>query len=175
MAADITVQTPGGQVEYEGSARIDGAPGSSAPIEISFLDTAGSVCSGRLPTGKPRDTVTVTGEGFEDFTLDVTCIDNGMPLVIFKAADVGATGLETVAELNADTDLKRRIEALRLQISRTIDRKSTRLNSSHTVISYAVFCMKNKRHTRLATHAALRQCNIAEPRPCGLDHAIDGR
>lgn len=120
MAADITVQTPGGQVEYEGSARIDGAPGSSAPIEISFLDTAGSVCSGLLPTGKPRDTVTVTGEGFEDFTLDVTCIDNGMPLVIFKAADVGATGLETVAELNADTDLKRRIEALRLQISLTM-------------------------------------------------------
>lgn len=120
MAADITVQTPGGQVEYEGSARIDGAPGNSAPIEISFLDTAGSVCSGLLPTGKPRDTVTVTGEGFEPFTLDVTCIDNGMPLVIFKAADVGATGLETVAELNADTDLKRRIEALRLQISQTM-------------------------------------------------------
>lgn len=120
MAADITVQTPGGQVEYEGSARIDGAPGSSAPIEISFLDTAGSVCSGLLPTGKPRDTVTVTGEGFEDFTLDVTCIDNGMPLVIFKAADVGATGLETVAELNADTDLKRRVEALRLQISQAM-------------------------------------------------------
>lgn len=117
MAADITVQTPGGQVEYEGSARIDGAPGSSAPIEISFLDTAGSVCSGLLPTGKPKDTVTVTGEGFEPFTLDVTCIDNGMPLVIFKATDVGATGLETVAELNADADLKRRIEALRLQIS----------------------------------------------------------
>ncbi|MPT05366.1 MAG: 4-oxalomesaconate tautomerase [Delftia sp.] len=120
MAADITVQTPGGQVEYEGSARIDGAPGSSAPIEISFLDTAGSVCSGLLPTGKPRDTVTVTGEGFEPFTLDVTCIDNGMPLVIFKASDVGATGQETVAELNADTDLKRRIEALRLQISQAM-------------------------------------------------------
>ena len=120
MAADITVQTPGGQVEYEGSARIDGAPGNSAPIEISFLDTAGSVCSGLLPTGKPRDTVTVTGEGFEPFTLDVTCIDNGMPLVIFKASDVGATGQETVAELNADTDLKRRVEALRLQISQTM-------------------------------------------------------
>ncbi len=120
MAADITVQTPGGQVEYEGSARIDGAPGSSAPIEISFLDTAGSVCSGLLPTGKPRDTVTVTGEGFEPFTLDVTCIDNGMPLVIFKASDVGATGQETVAELNADTDLKRRVEALRLQISQAM-------------------------------------------------------
>src|SRR5437588_6871665 len=28
------------------------------------------------------------------------------------------------------------------------DRKSTRLNSSHTVISYAVFCLKKKKHDR---------------------------
>src|SRR5260221_2901342 len=36
---------------------------------------------------------------------------------------------------------------------RIADRKSTRLNSSHTVISYAVFCLKKKkdRLTRLAT------------------------
>jgi 4-oxalomesaconate tautomerase len=117
MACDITVQTPGGLVEYEGDARIDGAPGSSAPITINFLDTAGSVCSGLLPTGRVRDTVTVEGAGFEPFTLDVTCIDNGMPLVIFKAADVGRTGFESVAELNADTALKARIEALRLAVS----------------------------------------------------------
>src|SRR5688500_20038961 len=36
------------------------------------------------------------------------------------------------------------IEAFRL---RGIDRKSTRLNSSHLVISYAVFCLKKKRST----------------------------
>src|SRR5256885_2728812 len=29
------------------------------------------------------------------------------------------------------------------------DRKSTRLNSSHLVISYAVFCLKKKKHTHL--------------------------
>jgi 4-oxalomesaconate tautomerase len=136
MACDITVHTPlasainnPGQnnakqtaatkryVEYAGDARIDGAPGSSAPITINFLDTAGSVCSSLLPTGQVKDTITVTGEGFAPFTLDVTCIDNGMPLVIFKASDIGRTGYETVAELNADDDLKKRIEALRLQIS----------------------------------------------------------
>ena len=141
MACDITVHTPlasainnsghnSGQnnspkqtattkryVEYAGDARIDGAPGSSAPITINFLDTAGSVCSSLLPTGQVKDTITVTGEGFAPFTLDVTCIDNGMPLVIFKASDVGRTGYESVAELNADNDLKKRIEALRLQIS----------------------------------------------------------
>lgn len=114
MACDITVQTPGGQVEYEGDARIDGAPGSSAPITINFLDTAGSVCAGLLPTGQVRDTVTVEAAGFQTFRIDVTCIDNGMPLVIFKATDIGRTGYESVAELNADVELKTKIEALRL-------------------------------------------------------------
>jgi len=120
MAADITVHTPlqtdgSRAVEYEGSARIDGAPGSSAPITINFLDTAGSVCSGLLPTGQVRDRVSVAGEGFAPFEIDVTCIDNGMPLVMFKASDMGRTGYETATELNADTDLKTRLEALRLK------------------------------------------------------------
>jgi 4-oxalomesaconate tautomerase len=114
MQCDITVQTPAGHVVYTGDARIDGVPGTAAPITINFLDTAGSVCSGLLPTGRLRDTLSVAGEGFAPFTLDVTCIDNGMPLVIFKAGDVGCTGYESVVELNANTELKRRIEALRL-------------------------------------------------------------
>jgi 4-oxalomesaconate tautomerase len=114
MQCDITVQTPGGQVEYEGDARIDGAPGTSAPITINFLDTAGSVCSGLLPTGNVRDTIRVEGQGFAPFDIEATCIDNGMPLVMFRAADMGRTGYESVAELNADTELKTRIEALRI-------------------------------------------------------------
>ena len=121
MQCDITVDTRGGMVQYEGGARIDGAPGTSAPVTINFLNTAGSVCSGLLPTGRVKDTLTVTGAGFESFTLDVTCIDNGMPLVIFKASDVGRTGYESVAAMNADTDLKTKMEALRLQVSLLMD------------------------------------------------------
>ncbi len=105
MRCDITAHTPGGQVEYEGSARIDGVPGTSAPISINFLDTAGSVCSGLLPTGRAQDVV----DG-----VAVTCIDNGMPLVMFKASDVGRTGFETVEHLNADVELKARLERLRI-------------------------------------------------------------
>jgi 4-oxalomesaconate tautomerase len=105
MQCDITVQTPGGHVAYEGDARIDGVPGTSAPVTINFLDTAGSVCASLLPTGHVRDTIDGIG---------VTCIDNGMPLVMFRAADVGHTGYEGVAELNADTELKARIERLRI-------------------------------------------------------------
>ncbi len=117
MQCDITVDTTGGLVQYEGTARIDGAPGTSAPVTINFLDTAGSVCSGLLPTGNVKDTLTVQGEGFAPFTIDVTCVDNGMPLVMFKAADIGRTGYESVADMNADTELKTKIEALRLQVS----------------------------------------------------------
>lgn len=105
MQCDITVQTPGGRVAYAGNARIDGVPGTSAPITINFLDTAGSVCSGLLPTGHVRDVI----DG-----VTVTCIDNGMPLVLFKAADLGRTGYESAADLNADVELKARIERLRL-------------------------------------------------------------
>lgn len=105
MQCDITVATPGGQVAYEGEARIDGVPGNSAPITINFLDTAGSVCAGLLPTGQVRDVI----DGIE-----VTCIDNGMPLVLFKAQAVGRTGYETVEALNADTELKERVERLRI-------------------------------------------------------------
>jgi 4-oxalomesaconate tautomerase len=105
MQCDITVRTPGGRVEYEGDARIDGAPGTSAPITINFLDTAGSVCSGLLPTGRVRDEI----DG-----LSVTCIDNGMPLVMLKASDVGRTGYETVERMNADAELKARLERLRI-------------------------------------------------------------
>jgi len=105
MQCDITVQTPGGQVSYEGEARIDGVPGTSAPITINFLDTEGSVCSSLLPTGNVRDEI----DGIE-----VTCIDNGMPLVLFRAEAVGRTGYESVDAMNADTELKARIERLRI-------------------------------------------------------------
>jgi 4-oxalomesaconate tautomerase len=111
MQCDITVQTPAGNVEYEGDARIDGVPGTSAPITINFLDTAGSVCSGLLPTGQVRDVI----DG-----VAVTCIDNGMPLVMFRATDVGRTGYEGVAEMNADVELKARIERLRIACGHTM-------------------------------------------------------
>ncbi len=105
MQCDITVQTPDGRVSYDGEAQIDGVPGSSAPIKINFLDTAGSVAASLLPTGHVLDVI----DG-----IAVTCIDNGMPLVIFQAADVGCTGYESVEALNGDTELKARVERLRI-------------------------------------------------------------
>jgi 4-oxalomesaconate tautomerase len=104
--SDIEVQTPGGKVEYAGAARIDGVPGTAAPVNISFLETAGSVCGSLLPTGRLVDR-------FDG--IDVTCIDNGMPVVVMAAADLGVTGYETRDELNANSALKQKIESIRLQ------------------------------------------------------------
>lgn len=105
--AIATVQTPGGVVRYDGDARIDGVPGGAAPIPLEFRDTAGSSCGALLPTGNAFDEV----EGVR-----VTLIDNGMPCVVMKAADVGVTGYEDRETLDNDTALKARIEAIRLAV-----------------------------------------------------------
>ena len=103
--ATAVVQTPGGRVRYAGSARIDGVPGTHAPIPIEFADVAGSSCGALLPTGDVTDVV----EGTR-----VTCIDNGMPVVCIAAADLGVTGAESPAELEGNDDLTKRVEAIRL-------------------------------------------------------------
>jgi 4-oxalomesaconate tautomerase len=99
------VHTPGGAVEYEGQARIDGVPGTAAPVTLEFLDVAGSSCGSLLPTGKVIDVI----DGIE-----VTCIDNGMPVIIVRARDLGMTGAETPAQLESNATLKERVEAIRL-------------------------------------------------------------
>ena len=101
------VPTPQGAVEYEGDTRIDGVPGSAAPIALEFLDVAGSSCGALLPTGHVIDTI----DGIE-----VTCIDNGMPVIILRASALGVTGAETPAQLEANASLVAKVEDLRLKM-----------------------------------------------------------
>ncbi len=107
QVAIATVQTPGGVVTYAGHAAIDGVPGMHAPIPLEFRDTAGSSCGALLPSGNAVDLVN---------GVRVTLIDNGMPCVVMKAADVGITGYEDRDSLDANTDLKAVIEAIRLAV-----------------------------------------------------------
>lgn len=105
--AIATVQTANGVVAYEGTAEIDGVPGTAAPVLLEFQDVAGSSCGALLPTGNPRDLIDGTW---------VTCIDNGMPTVLLRASDFGITGQECREDLDANTTLKARLEAIRLQV-----------------------------------------------------------
>lgn len=105
--ATAFVETPGGVVNYAGDARIDGVPGTHAPIIINFEDVAGSSCGSLLPTGNAVDVV----DGIE-----VTCIDNGMPVVCIAAADLGMKGYESPAELEGNSQLKARVESIRIVV-----------------------------------------------------------
>jgi 4-oxalomesaconate tautomerase len=104
---ELTLQTPDGVVDYEGETNIDGVPGTSAAITCDFLDVAGSVTGALLPTGKIRDVI----DGVE-----LTCIDNGMPVVVMRASDFDCSGYETADELDANEELKARLEKLRLMV-----------------------------------------------------------
>lgn len=98
--------TPGGVPRYDGDTAISGVPGTAAPITLDFENTEGSACGALLPTGNVRDLV----DGVE-----VTCIDNGMPVVVAAAADLGVTGYESVTDLARDEGLRERIQSLRLR------------------------------------------------------------
>ncbi len=104
--AIATIETPRGQVTYKGEARIDGVPGTSAPVPIVFADTAGSSCGALLPTGNAVDVI----EG-----VACTLIDNGMPCVVMGADVLGIKGDENPKELEANQELRAKLEAIRLK------------------------------------------------------------
>jgi 4-oxalomesaconate tautomerase len=104
---EVIVQTPNGQMDYAGDAKVDGVLGTAAPIICNYLNTEGATCGTLLPTGNAIDFI----DGKE-----MTCIDNGMPVVILRATDFGITGYETKDALDKNDDLKAELEQIRLKI-----------------------------------------------------------
>jgi 4-oxalomesaconate tautomerase len=104
-----TFPTPGGRPRYDGDTAIDGVPGTAAAVVLEFEDSAGA--GGVFPTGNITDV-------FGGIT--VTCVDNGMPVVVVEADSFGKTGLESVAELEADEELNKRVQELRLEAGKAM-------------------------------------------------------
>ena len=100
------VQTPDGSVHYDGETAIDGVPGTAAPVELNFMDVAGSSTGSFLPTGNLTDEVG---------GITVTCMDVAMPMVIARAEAFGLTGHESREELDANRDFFAAMEAVRLE------------------------------------------------------------
>lgn len=101
---EATVQTPGGQVTYDGDMAIDGVPGTSAPVKLAYLGAVGAKTGKLLPTGNATDII----EGIE-----VSCVDVATLMVIARAESFGKTGYESKAELDADEEFFARLEAVR--------------------------------------------------------------
>lgn len=93
-----------GSPVYEGDTAISGVPGTAAPIDIEFLDVAGGTTGSLLPSGAVTDHI----EG-----IDVTLIDNGMPVVVMRAGDLEVTGYETCADLESNHGLREQLERIR--------------------------------------------------------------
>ncbi len=103
---EAVVQTPGGRVNYQGDAAIDGVPGTAAPIILNFMDAVGAKTGKMLPSGHAMEKI----QG-----IDVSCLDVCMPMVLMRAADLGLTGLEGRAEIDNNKELLARIETIRLE------------------------------------------------------------
>ncbi len=104
-----TIQTPDGRPRYDGDTAIDGVPGTAAAVVLDFEDSGAGASV--FPTGNVTDT-------FGGIT--VTCVDNGMPVVVVPAASFGKTGYESIAELEGDEELNKRVQELRLEAGKAM-------------------------------------------------------
>jgi 2-methylaconitate cis-trans-isomerase PrpF len=102
----VVIDTPAGEITFDGDAAIDGVPGTAAPVRQNFAGTVGSKTKKLLPTGRLTE---------EILGVEVTCIDVAVPAVLIDARSVGKTGHETKAELDADKALIARLDAIRVE------------------------------------------------------------
>ena len=106
---EADIQTPGGEVEYEGTARIDGVPGTAAPVRLNFSEVVGSKTGRLFPTGSPMEEIN---------GIQVSCVDAAMPMVVARAADFGLSGYESKADIDATLAFYERMEPIRVEAGR---------------------------------------------------------
>lgn len=104
---ELIVQTPDRKISYEGDAKIDGVEGTSSPIICNYMDVAGSVCGSLFPTGNKKDLIA---------GINVTCIDNGMPVVLINADELNLSGYESCEDLSDNKNLRKTLEIIRLKV-----------------------------------------------------------
>ncbi|MBQ9152675.1 MAG: PrpF protein [Solobacterium sp.] len=92
------VKTHNGEVQYSGDFRIAGVPGTAAPVRLKFVNPAGTIGRGLLPTGNATDILEVPGFG----PVEVSIVDAANPLVFVRASALGLSGKELPEELDAD-------------------------------------------------------------------------
>ena len=106
---------------------VDGVPGTAPGVVLDFEDTEGR--NGLLPTGNLVDVT----DG-----VPVTCVDNGMPVVVARAKDLGITGYETVARLSDDIALRDRVQRLRLHAAKLMGLDDTTSVPKTTLVAKAI-------------------------------------
>jgi len=153
---EAVVQTPGGHLTYEGDARIDGVPGTAAPVRLNFLEAWGAITGKLFPTGQRQEYI----DG-----VAVTLIDAAMPMVLMRAQDFGLRGDETPAQLDGNAGLLERMERIRLEAGRRMGLGDV----SQSVIPKPVLVAPCDSAGALALHS-----RYFTPRACHRAHAATG-
>ena len=104
-----TIQAQGGRPRYDGDTAIDGVPGTAAAVVLDFEDSGAGASV--FPTGNVTDTFG---------GIPVTCVDNGMPVVVVAAESFGKSGYESIAELETDEELNKAVQELRLEAGKAM-------------------------------------------------------
>jgi 4-oxalomesaconate tautomerase len=100
--AAARVRTPGGRVRYDGDTVMAGTPFPAAPIDLEFPGDDSPL----FPTGRLID---------QFAGVEVTCVSGGMPVLLVRAADLGIAGDESPDALEANAELRSKVEAIRLE------------------------------------------------------------
>ena len=105
---DVTVPVKDGQFDNEGTCAIAGVEGTAGELKVNFLDPAGSKTGRLFPTGKEKETLELP-EG----QIEATILDVSNPIVLVRAGDLGLTGTELPAQVDANRAVSAKLEAIR--------------------------------------------------------------
>lgn len=106
---EARIQTPGGELRYQGDAAIDGVPGTAAPVYLAFLEAIGAKTGMMLPSGTPQEVI---------HGIPVSLIDGATPVMIARAENFGLTGSESAIALDGNAPFMAQLEELRIEAGR---------------------------------------------------------
>ena len=99
----------GDEAAVAGDMALDGVAGTGAPIRLEFMEPGGAKTGKLLPTGKAADMLEVPGVG----RMPVSMIDAANPCVFVPAEAIGATATEPPTEIEGNSQLMAKLEAIR--------------------------------------------------------------
>lgn len=106
---DVEVPVKNGEFDNEGTCSIAGVDGTAGELKVNFLDPAGSKTGKLFPTNAPVETLDLGELG----SIEATILDVSNPIVLVRASDLGISGTELPAEVDASKALSAKLEAIR--------------------------------------------------------------